>query len=147
MIDALRLTEHIHGHLGWLAAAALVHPAILLRDAKRRAAWSVALSLAIVTLAGALGARLYTPYRDTLKQAIFLRAPSVGYLFERKEHLAFGAIALAWAGAIAYFAGRASKDETATVLRRVAASAYLAAALFALATAALGTYVATYKTF
>ena len=35
--DAARVGEHIHGHLGWLAAVALAHPAILLRQLGRRA--------------------------------------------------------------------------------------------------------------
>ncbi|MDB5220684.1 MAG: hypothetical protein JWO86_8611, partial [Myxococcaceae bacterium] len=31
LLEATRLMEHVHGHLGWLAAATLVHPAIVLR--------------------------------------------------------------------------------------------------------------------
>src|SRR5687767_11172948 len=99
MLDALRLAEHVHGHLGWLSAALLVHPAIILRDRQRRAHLAVALASGAATVTAALGAWLYGGYREHLKQQIFLHAPSIGLLFERKEHLAFGAIMLTWAGA------------------------------------------------
>jgi hypothetical protein len=145
MLDALRLTEHVHGHLGWLAAAALVHPALLLRKPKRTATISVAAAVGLTTLSVALGVYLYGPYRDRLKQHIFLHAPGVGYLFERKEHLAFGVIGLAWAGAIAYFASRRAEDPAR--LRAFAARAFAISAALALVTAALGTAVAVYRTF
>ena len=70
--DVVRIAEHIHGHLGWLAAAALTHPAILLRKTKRKAHLSVALSTGFATSQGVLGAWLYGPYRDQLKQRIFI---------------------------------------------------------------------------
>jgi hypothetical protein len=153
VIDLARLGEHIHGHLAWLAVASLVHPAIVLRNARRRAHLAVGLSAGAVTLVGAIGVSLYEPYRDRLKQGIFQHAPQVGLLFERKEHLAFAAIVLAWAGAAAYVGGRwgagrsAGVEGPALALRRFAHWAFVAAAALALATAALGTAVATYRTF
>jgi hypothetical protein len=147
-LEIVRLTEHVHGHLGWLAAAALVHPAIVLRNRRRRAHLAVGSSVGLVTLVGGLGAWIYEPYRDRLKQSIFLHAPTVGFLFERKEHLAFGAIGLAWAGAIAYaVATRVDDDATRTSLRTVAFYAFVFAAALAIVTAVLGVIVATYKTF
>ncbi len=146
-LDPLRLIEHVHGHLGWLAAAALLHPAILLRNPRRKAPLSVGLSTAIVTATGALGVFLYGPYRDRLKQRIFLDAPQVGLLFERKEHLAFGAVLLAWSGVIAYFVADRARDEVRSPLRKFAFRAFVLATALAFATAALGTVVATYKTF
>jgi hypothetical protein len=147
-LDSVRLAEHVHGHLGWLAAAALVHPAILLRNRRRRAHLAVGLSLGLVTLVGAIGAWIYGPYRDKLKQGIFLHAPSIGFLFERKEHLAFGAIGLAWAGAMAYLvASRVDEERTQLALRTAAFRAFASAAGLAIATAVLGTIVAVYKTF
>ncbi|MDP9148378.1 MAG: hypothetical protein M3O36_00335, partial [Myxococcota bacterium] len=104
LLDPLRLEEHVHGHLGWLAVAALVHPAILLRGPRRRAHFAVGLAVALVSVTGALGVLLYGPYRDRLRQPLFARSAAIGYLFERKEHLAFGAFVFAWAGAIAYAA-------------------------------------------
>ncbi len=147
-LDPVRLTEHIHGHLGWLAAAALVHPAIVLRNRMRRAHLAVCLSLGLVTLVGAMGAWLYPHYTGKLKQGIFLHAPTIGFLFERKEHLAFAAIGLAWAGAIAYaVAPRVKEEKTRLALRTAAFRAFVVAAVLAIATATLGTIVATYKTF
>jgi hypothetical protein len=148
--DPLRLQEHIHGHLGWLAAAALVHPAIVLRRAKRKAHLAVGLAVGLVTTVGALGVALYPAYRDDLRQPIFAHAPFYGYLFERKEHLAFGAILLSWAGGILYAADAARlRAEGAVVgpLRRASHIAFIAAAALAVVAACLGTVVAAYKTF
>ena len=146
-LDPVRLLEHLHGHLGWLAAAALAHPAILLRNRTRRAHLSVALAVGFVSTVGAMGVAIYGPYRDQLKQSIFVHAPTVGWLFERKEHLAFGSIALAWAGALAYFAARGTDIDTRAPLRTFAFRAFAIACVLAIATAALGTYVAVYRTF
>ena len=69
-------------------------------------------------------------------------------MFERKEHLAFGAILLAYAGAVAYVvATRMEMGETRDRLRRAAHWAFVAAAVMAVVTAALGTMIAAYKTF
>jgi uncharacterized membrane protein len=152
--DTARLGEHIHGHLGWLSAIALVHPAIFLRRRDRRAHLSVALSVGLTTLAGALGASLYPSYRERLRPRIFAQAPAVGYLFERKEHLAFGAIAFAWAGALVYAAAalrvsNASDAEPGVrdALRKAAHWSFVASAVLAALTAVLGTCVASYATF
>src|SRR5580658_8171343 len=120
----LRLAEHIHGHLGWLAAASLLHPAILLRNRKRRAHLSVFLTTAFVTVVGCMGALLYDPYRDNLKQRIFIDARWVGLLFERKEHLAFGAILLTWAGAVAYWVAIGAAEGVREHLRTFAFRAF-----------------------
>jgi hypothetical protein len=147
-LDALRLLEHLHGHLGWLVAAVLVHPAIVLRRPKRRAHLAVALSVALVTLVASLGVYLYVPYREKLRQQIFLHAPRIGLLFERKEHMAFAAFALAWAGALSYLAATRVKDErTFAALRKAAHWSFVAAAALAIVVATLGTIVATYKSF
>ena len=147
IIDPIRIAEHIHGHLGWLAAAALVHPAILLRKTSRRAHLSVALAVAITTLVGALGVTLYGPYRDRLRQPIFAHAPTIGYLFERKEHFAFAAILLAWTGAATYVGAIRGAGEVREPLRKASHLAFLASAAFALMTAILGTVVAAFMTF
>jgi hypothetical protein len=146
-VEPLRIAEHVHGHLGWLAAIALAHPAVLLRRTSRRAHLAVALAVATVTAVGLLGVSMYGSYRDKLRQPIFAQAPSMGYLFERKEHLAFGAILLSWAGAVAYAAATRADGGVREPLRRAAHWAFVAAALLAIATAALGTVVATYRTF
>jgi hypothetical protein len=147
MADVARVVEHVHGHLGWLAAAALLHPAILLRNPQRKAHLSVYLSTALATLVGAIGVWLYGPYRDRLKQHIFIEAQWIGLMFERKEHLAFGAILLAWAGASAYGAAIGASPPLKASLRAFAFRAFVVSAALAVVTAGLGTLVASYKTF
>jgi hypothetical protein len=146
-LDMLRLIEHVHGHLGWLAAALLVHPAVVLRRRNRRAHLAVGLSTTLVTVASAIGVWLYTAYRERLKQGIFLQTPAIGLLFERKEHLAFAAVVLAWAGAAAYFAAPRASPEVCLQMRTIAFRAYVAAAGLAIVVVALGTIVAVYKSF
>lgn len=143
----MRLLEHAHGHLGWLATAALFHPAWLLRDLRRKADLSVALSVGFVTVVAAMGAGFYGEYTTRLKQQIFIEAPRAGWLFERKEHVAFGAVALAWAGALAYLAARRVDPDVRAPLRKAAWRAFQASFVFALAAALLGTYVACVRSF
>jgi hypothetical protein len=137
-VDAqtLRTLEHIHGHAGWLSAVALVHPAIVLRRSQG-GRWAVGLSTGLVTLVAVLGGCLYDPYRELLKQRIFQTSPFIGLLFERKEHLAVGALCFAWVGALAYVAK----------LRVLSHRAYMVAAAMAVAVATLGTVVAAHRTF
>jgi hypothetical protein len=147
-LDLARVGEHLHGHLGWLAAIALVHPAILLRRRDRRAHLSVGLAVALATLAATLGASLYPAYRERLRQPIFAQAPSIGYLFERKEHLAFGVLLLAWTGAVAYVAASRYADVgSRDALRKASHWAFVASAVLGVVTALLGTIVASYRSF
>jgi len=146
-LDPLRTLEHVHGHLGWLGAALLVHPAILLRDRKRRAHLAVGIATALVTVGAALGLWLYVGYREQLKRGIFQAAPAIGLLFERKEHLAFAAVMFAWTGCAAYFAASRAKDELRASLRTIAFRAFVGAAALAILVAVLGTWVAIYKGF
>lgn len=145
--EMLRWAEHLHGHAGWLTAVALLHPAIVLRRLERRAAWAVGLSTGLVTLVCTVGAVIYGPYRDRLKQGIFQTAPRIGWLFERKEHLAFAALAFAWVGAAAYVGAGFAGDDGHRTLRRLSHRAFVIAAGIAILVASLGTAVATYKTF
>lgn len=147
LLDPVRLMEHVHGHLGWLAAAILVHPAIVLRSRTRRAHLAVGLGAGIVTVASAVGAWLYVAYRERLKQGIFIHAPVIGLMFERKEHLAFGAVVLAWAGAAAYFAAPGASSPTRERLRTIAFRSFCASAALSIVVAVLGTIVAVYKSF
>jgi hypothetical protein len=145
---ALRVAEHIHGHMGWLSAAALLHPALLLRNPKRRALLAVSLTTCFVTASGLLGAWIYPEYRIRLKQQLFIQMPTIGWLFERKEHLAVGAIGFAWVGCIAHMTARSFEDDT--LKRRVALMAhraYVIAFVLCVAVACLGVVVATHSTF
>ena len=144
---ALRALAHVHGHVGWLAVAALAHPAIVLRRPERRAHLAVVSSTALVTLAAAIGASLYPAYRETLRAQVFLDARALGLAFERKERLAFGVVLLAWAGAAAYGAALRAEAPARVRLRRVAHRAFVASAALALVAAALGTAVAVHRSF
>jgi hypothetical protein len=143
---ALRLFEHIHGHLGWLSTLALFHPAVLLRSARRRALLAAAIATGLVTLTGLIGALLYPAYRSLVKPGIFRASPAFGNAFERKEHLAMAVVALAWVGLIAHVAECRQRDN-AKGRTRVAFVAYSGAAILAAASAGLGLAVAAYRTF
>jgi hypothetical protein len=99
------------------------------------------------TLAAGIGVWLYGPYREKLRQSIFISAPRVGYLFERKEHLAFAAVLLGWAGAASYFGAVQAGNEVRVPLRQAAHWAFVFSTACALTAAALATFVATYRTF
>jgi len=101
-----------------------------------------------VTVASAIGAWIYVAYRDQLRQTIFLSSPAIGLLMERKEHLAFAAVVLAWAGTAAYFgAPRAKEESLRSTLRTISFRAFACSAALAIVVAVLGTVVAVYKSF
>ncbi len=145
-MNALRAIESVHGYLGVLAVVSLLHPALTLRRGKPlafRTRLSVLLSTAITACAFAVGLSIYGDYRATVKPGLFAAAPSVGYLFETKEHLAYATICLALgACGCALLAPR-----DAAGVRRTASLMYLGAFIAALATASLGTYVAAFRSF
>jgi hypothetical protein len=153
---ALRFLEHAHGHIGWLAALALVHPAILLRRPRRRALLVGSIATLLATVAAVMGAVMYPSYRTQIKPVLFAEAPSIGWAFERKEHLATAAVLLAWVGLAAHFAARRtaatrgqpdSPADDPPRLARIAHGAYVAAAICALVTASLGIAVACQRSF
>ncbi len=143
------LLARVHGHLGWLAVAALAHPAYLLRTPGRRARVAVLASTSLVVLAAVLGGVVYGPYRERVRAPLFAERPAVGWLFERKEHLAFGAVCLAIVGALAHvLATNANANANANEhagLEKVAFRAYVAAFGLAFVVACLGTYVSSVK--
>ena len=124
-----------------------MHPAVALRRRGRKAHLAVALATGGATAVVALGGWLYVAYRERLKPLLFQTAPDVGWMFERKEHLAFGALALAWAGALAYAASWRVAGGARETLHRLAHRAFALAAAFALAVASLGTWVAAHRGF
>ncbi|CAG0993553.1 hypothetical protein ARNL5_03437 [Anaerolineae bacterium] len=134
----------IHGHLGVLAAVALLHPALLLwRGAplSRRGRWAVSLSTLITSAAFGLGVAIYEAYRADVRRELYREAPAVALLFETKEHLAFAVICLALGGlACALLAPDRS-------LRVLAARLYLAASLACAIVVSLGTLVAATRGF
>jgi hypothetical protein len=97
------LLERIHGHLGWLGVALMVHPVLTLgrpgrpSRATRTAAW---LAAALVTLPSTMGWLLYPTYRTKVKPGLLVDALPYAMAFETKEHLALMTLALAWGGAL-----------------------------------------------
>jgi hypothetical protein len=146
-VASLRLLEHAHGHIGWLAALALVHPAILLRRPRRRAMLAAGAATALATLAAVMGATMYPAYRTQIKPVLFAEAPAIGWAFERKEHLATAAVLLAWIGLASHYAARPTVAGDTARIARVAHGAYVAAALCAVVTATLGIAVACQRSF
>jgi hypothetical protein len=147
MSDALlRLIESVHGHLGVLAAVALLHPAILLRRGAalaRGTRLAVVLTGLVVALAYGSGLFLYREYVARVRIRLFALSPRAGMLFETKEHLAF-VVAAASLGAVA--CALCAPRESVS-LRRAAATLFAVAAALCLVTAALGSYVASVADF
>jgi hypothetical protein len=143
----LRVIERIHGHLGWLAVAALLHPAILLANPRRQARLAVVLAAGVVVVTAGLGVSIYPDYRTQLKPSIFATAPSLGWLFERKEHLAVGVVAFTLLGCVAHLALQAFEPGLRPHAARLAHRAFVVAFVLAAAVAVFGTAVASYKSF
>ncbi len=144
----LRLLERLHGHLAWLAVAGLLHPALLLRNPRRRAPLAVGLTTGLVAVAASLGAWVYPEYRARLKQHLFLEAPRLGWMFERKEHLAVGVVAFALVGCVAHLAVPwCEPGDTRLVVARLAQRAFAVAFALGVAVGVLGVAVASYKSF
>ncbi len=147
----LRVLERVHGHLGWLSVVALLHPVIVLRRPRRRARLATALATGIVTLAFVLGTVVYPSYRLLLKQAIFRTNPRIGWLFERKEHLAVGVLAFAWVGLVAHWLsfGLGTNDDADLRARveRIAQRGYAVSFALGVAVGVIGVTVAVFKTF
>ena len=148
MIPPIRVLEHVHGHLGWLGVAALLHPAIPLRNPKRRAPLAVVITTALVVATSLLGFYIYPEYRARIKHDIFVETPRLGWLFERKEHLAVGALAFALVGCIAHLSLPVFAEvDTRRTVARLAHRAYVVAAALATMVAAFGVAVASYRSF
>ena len=142
-----RVLESVHGHLGVLAAVALMHPAILLRKGlplSRGARLSVILTTVVTAGAFGLGVGIYEAYREQVKRRLFAAAPDVGYLFETKEHLAWAVICLAFGAGVAALA---APVRGGCRLRQLSAITYAVAAVLCVVVVALGTYVASVRGF
>jgi hypothetical protein len=94
-----------------------------------------------------LGAALDEGYRAHLRQRLFLAAPALGWLFERKVHVAFGAVLLGVAAAALTAVRhrtevRPGDAPVARELGRGAAIAWTAAAVLAVAASVASAVVA-----
>ena len=138
--ELLRAIERAHAVSAWLATAALI---VTLWFAWRGAVarwvtWLTATTTGLLlALTTGLGFALHDPYRAQLRQRLFLDSASLGWLFERKQHVAFGALMLS-IGALASLAllrraeARGGDAGLARDLRRAVAIGWTAAALLAL---------------
>lgn len=145
-MSPLQLLESIHGHLGVLAAVALLHPAVLLRDGRPLSGgirWAVGLTAGVTASAFALGLTIYEPYRELVKRPLFVEAPSAGWLFETKEHLAYAVVALTLGAAVSALAAPRRERR----LRRLAALLFALAAALCFTVVGLGTYIASVRSF
>lgn len=145
--ELLRTLARWHAVAAWAATlAVLLAAALQLR--RRLPAWAGAVAAALSIGAGALGLALEEPYRSRLRQKLFLEAPALGWLFERKLHLAVGAILLALAAAAALAAARRARAEMGRrALGRASAFAWTAAAALMIAATAAATLVARKMSF
>lgn len=142
LIDLVAFARTLHGHLGLLAAIALLHPAITLTPARTPGGklrpgtrWSVALAATLVTGTFAAGWVLYPGYRQVDKPRLLQGAFPIAQLFESKEHLAFYAVVLAWGGCALVFAAPSA--------RAAARVCFGAAAVLTLLVGVLGSVVAS----
>jgi alpha-beta hydrolase superfamily lysophospholipase len=142
----LRILEHVHGHVGWLSALALAHPAVLLRRPRRDVFGVAIAATALVSVAAALGALLYPSYRTGVKPLLLAATPAVGALFERKEHLGAAALVPAWIGLLALTLAR-RRDAATGDLGRLAFVAYSGAAFAAVIAAGAGLIVGAHRSF
>jgi hypothetical protein len=144
--EMLRTVARLHALVAWAAAAALAVTAwLFLRSPWKRPAarlaGAAAIGLALVT--AGLGLSLDDAYRAKLRQRLFVEAPALGWLFERKQHAAFAAVLLGVSAlATLVRAERASGTKDASDLRRAAALAWTASAALALAASIASAIVA-----
>lgn len=141
-MTGLRLLESIHGHLGILATAALIHPAILLRRGNaptRRNRWALSLSAAFSVAAWSAGILIYGDYRRDVKRGLFQASARAGLFFETKEHLAMAVVCLATGALVAALVA----PRHARPLRQTAALVFALAAALSALVAGLGTYVSS----
>ena len=140
----LHLIAQAHGVAAWIATAALAAAIpLLLRAHRARVTIAIsAVAAAAITICGGLGVLLEAAYRSRIRQQLFGRSPSLGWLFERKEHFAFGAIVLAWCTLSTMVAAQLSRDPTrARDLHAAARVAAIAAAGLALAASVMAAIV------
>jgi len=143
---AIATVARLHAVLAWAATAALLAaPWIARSGAARRLRRGVrAGAIALLLATSALGLALHDTYRAKIRQHLFISAPDIGWLFERKLHLAF-ASALLGVGALAalFWLERTPADAPERrELGRGAALAWGASAALALAASIAGAIVA-----
>ena len=100
-----------------------------------RRAWFTRTALLALLLSFAAfvsGMRLDAPYRSYARQRLFVVSPTLGWLFERKMHASFIALALAVIAVAAASAASRLGPEAAVDARRASSLAAVVAAVLAL---------------
>ncbi|HLM75645.1 MAG TPA: hypothetical protein VK459_23185 [Polyangiaceae bacterium] len=158
-LEALRRIAAVHGLLAWVSAALLAIATGLLarrRPVPRYTIAASALATAFTAIVSGLGMLLHEPYLSRLRQRIFVKDPALGWLFERKEHFAFGSLGLALGGLASLAVlvlvdrrlirgtnvGPAPTSPVLIALRRAVLTAYIASTALALAACILSSLVA-----
>ncbi len=133
MIDWVELSRSLHGHLGVLAAAALVHPVVFLRPGRplsRGQRWATGAAAGLLAGVYAGGLALYPGYRASERPALMKDNFELALWFERKEHLAFVAVVLAVSAAIMVLSRRdGSQNGVARAMLAVSSALVVLAAV------------------
>jgi hypothetical protein len=144
--DVVRRLILVHGIVAWIDALLLLAVAILLLRERwpdkpwfRRLAITATLG-AIASFASGLALEMH--YRLHVRQRLFVASKSLGWLFERKMHLAFGVFLFATMGLFTLLLVR----EDPRFVRALRA-AFVLAALFAVITCVISSIVGIYKPF
>jgi adenylosuccinate lyase len=148
-LEALQALARLHGVAAWLATVTLIAAAWAQASGRARRL-TVALGAAAATLAlaaGGLGFALHDGYRARIRQKLFLQSATLGWLFERKQHLAFAAVLLAVAAAAITIAtrrleARPGAEAVTHELKRASTFAWSAAAVLALTASVTSVIVA-----
>jgi hypothetical protein len=138
--DVPRWLAVAHGLTAWIGVVVLAR-AVWVRVRPRatppgRAAPTLA--AVALSLAAATGFLLEPTYLYGLRQRLFVRSASLGWLLERKQHLSAGALFFAIAAALLVHVERGSPARLDAVGER---RLLVAAAMLALAAAVAGTIV------
>ena len=138
----LHAMELFHGAVALVATAAIAWAAVAALRGRLPKTPLAALAAALAILAGATGLTLDGAYRSRLRVRVFAHSRELGWLFERKQHLAFGAIVLALGATFVLFALRTADGNTSPHLTRAARRALVASALRAAASSIASILVA-----
>ena len=149
--DTIETLARLHGVTAWASTVALAGVAILFLRSRRAAspmpAWASPIALALTATTSALGVLVHDPYRSELRQKLFLASTKLGWLFERKLHLAFGCALLASLALASTSALRRATEGSRRDLARSAALGWIVSALFALAASVISAVVAKHRHF
>ena len=121
--------------LAWASLLSVIVILAMGLGSVRRRLVTLAAALAVALGAGAFGTgvMLHAPFQSKLRQRLFIASSALGWLFERKEHVAFGALAMLGCAACATWAEGAARgrdEATANTLGRVRVTALVAALAF-----------------